>query len=69
MAEDYISLIGEDGLKELDLAKKSAKELADIVVDTNSRIADMYGKLKSNKSFAEFNKQLNATGDVAGRAA
>lgn len=64
MAEDYISLIGEDGLKELDLAKKSAKELADIVVDTNSKIADMYGKLKSNKSFAEFNKQLNATGDV-----
>ncbi len=56
MAEDYISLIGEDGLKELDLAKKSAKELADIVVDTNSKIADMYSKLKSNKSFAEFNK-------------
>jgi DNA repair exonuclease SbcCD ATPase subunit len=55
--DEYLSLVGKDGLNELEIAKKSAQELGNIVVDVNSKVAALYGKFKDTKSMKEFNKQ------------
>lgn len=57
--DEYLSLVGKDGLNELELFKKSARELGDIVIDANGKVAALYGKFKDTKSMKEFNKQYD----------
>lgn len=52
----YLELLGQEGYKQFEDAKKSAKEIGDIVVTTNGKIVEMFNSLKGNNSFQSFNK-------------